>query len=147
MKNYRNWILFALWTIGYAHAADVAPAPMAVKIDKITLAVSESKLKTCVAFYSKALGAELKSFEVQGKTLYSGSLGGLELLLCPKELAGISATENTIQLRFVVKSVSSVMAAGLANGGTRIHEFPTASRTADIRDPDGNSIELTEGGQ
>src|ERR1041385_6725997 len=74
-----------------------------VKIDKITIAVTDAKLKETASFYSKTFGAQLKSFEVQGKTLYSGSLGGLELMLCPKDLAGVKADQNTVQLRFIVK--------------------------------------------
>ncbi len=108
-----------------------------VSIDKIVIAVG--KPEAMAKFYTEVFGARLKGIEMQGSTLYSGSLGNLELILCPKSIAGIKAEENTIQLRFVVQDVAKTMDAAVKAGGKRIDE-------GSIRDPDGNSMELIQKG-
>jgi predicted enzyme related to lactoylglutathione lyase len=115
-----------------------------VSIDKVTIAVTHPE--EMAAFYSKTFGAELKSSDMQGMKFFSGKLGNIELLLCPKEVAGIKANENTIQLRFVVKDVDAAVKSALKNGGSKIGEIQTTGniKGGAVRDPDGNSIELVQ---
>ncbi len=104
---------------------------MAAKIDKVTIAVKN--MDAMAAFYTKALGAELKKI---GPTV-TGRLGDVKLLLCPREIAGVTAEQNTIQLRFVVRDLAKTMTAALDAGGEKIDDVS-------VRDPDGNSIEFAE---
>lgn len=97
-------------------------------------------------FYSSLLGVKFEPIEFAQRTLYSAKIGGIELLLCPKDLAGVDATINTIQLRFVIEDVKGSYTRGLENGGTAL----TAPQEmegflhASLRDPDGNSLEIIE---
>ncbi len=108
-----------------------------VSVDKVVIAVG--KPEAMAKFYTEVFGAKLQGMAMQGTTLYSGTLGNLELVLCPKEIAGIQADQNTIQLRFVVHDVAKTMEAAVKAGGQKID-------AGSIRDPDGNSMELIRKG-
>jgi len=78
-------------------------------------------------------------------SLFDGQLGGLTLQFCPKELAGIKATESTIEPAFEVSDIEGVVKAVLSKVRLKIGDVQTRSETAQscgVRDPDGNSIEL-----
>jgi predicted enzyme related to lactoylglutathione lyase len=111
-------------------------------IDKITIATGETE--KMAAFYAAVFGAELREVPAYGTGIWVGKLGSLEVMLCPKVVAGITAKENTIQLRFVVPDVQAAMTKAGEHGGMALGEpFPHAGRVMGaIRDPDGNSIEL-----
>jgi predicted enzyme related to lactoylglutathione lyase len=132
-------VLVAVATLGWS-----AEPAKAVEIDKITIAVADlAKMK---GFYGRALGIEFTDIDMQGAKLAVAKLGALEILLCPKQLAGITATENTVQLRFVVADVKAAHAAAVAAGGASIAEPQDGGGrlTSAVRDPDGNSLELIE---
>ena len=140
------WVLLALLLLPslWTRAEDNAVPDVA--IDKITIAVvNMDAMKT---FYARAFGAELKDIDMGGGVkLAGGRLGAYELLFCPREIAGVVAEQNTIQLRFVVPDVAASHKTALESGGTAIS--PDAQRqgdraTWDVRDPDGNSIELIQ---
>ncbi len=115
-------------------------------IDKVTLAVAS--MDKMVAFYSHVLGVDFEAREMFGHVLHSGHWKGIELLLCPKDLAGVDADINTIQLRFQITDLAAAHARGLAQGGVSLNE-PGSSEgvlSSALRDPDGNSLELIECG-
>ncbi len=113
-------------------------------IDKLTFAVGD--MEPMVNFYSALLGVELNPVEMFERTLYAGRYEGIELLFCPRDLAGVEAGTNTIQLRFIVPDARVGFDRGKASGGlvisepTRIGEGVHAS----LRDPDGNSLEIQD---
>ena len=111
-------------------------------IDKVTIAVGD--MTSMAGFYGAVLGVELTPQERFGRTLLRGAAGGVEFLLCPKDLAGVEADVNTVQLRLVVADVDAAHAAGLARGGAELSSPQDVGgrRSAALRDPDGNSLEL-----
>ena len=113
-------------------------------IDKITIAVGP--MEPMVAFYSAVLNVEFSEREMYGRALYGAHYGSVELLLCPKDLAGVDANVNTVQARFVVADVDAAFSSGVNCDGKAISEPAMAdgSRQASLRDPDGNSLELSE---
>lgn len=113
-------------------------------IDKITFAVG--KMEEMVAFYTGMFDMKFKSFDAYESTLYTGKLGDMELLFCPKEVARVDAKINTIQPRFVVQDVENAFKTGLEKGGTAITEpqLFEGAKIASLRDPDGNSVELIQ---
>ncbi len=62
-------------------------------IDKITIAVDS--MEHMVAFYSAVLNVQFSKRELFGRTLYGARYRSIELLLCPKDLAGVDANVNT----------------------------------------------------
>lgn len=111
-------------------------------IDKITIATGDTP--KMAAFYAAVFGVELRPVEAMDTTIWVGGVDGVEFLLCPKIVAGITARENNIQLRFVVADVSATVAAAEAHGGCSLGDVVAHEGRAmgAIRDPDGNSIEL-----
>jgi catechol 2,3-dioxygenase-like lactoylglutathione lyase family enzyme len=102
----------------------------------MTIAVTD--LDSMARFYVQVFGARLSRREMGRFALFVGELTSLRLQLCPKELAGIEATQNRHQLTIAVDDVSATIALAQQHGGSKIDE-------STIRDPDGNSIELTRG--
>lgn len=115
-----------------------------ITIDKITIAAG--RIMETVRFYANTFSIEIKETPAYGTMLYKGVVGNVELLFCPKEFAGISANENTIQLRFSVKNAEELYKNALKNGGTEITPVKQVLdvKIASFRDPDGNSIEVIE---
>lgn len=136
----------ARWT-RTAHSEDVPSGEKegaGVRIDKVVIAVSD--LGRMETFYVGVFDAKLRDVDLGGAKLKAGTLGGMEFILCPKEVAGVKADQNTIQLRFVVEDIASAVEAATMAGGQIIDEIRSAegAKTASVRDPDGNSIELIQ---
>lgn len=127
--------------VGERHRVDAQDHHM---IDKLTFAVGA--MKPMVAFYSAVLGLKFVEREMFGRTLSSARFGDIDVLFCPKDLAGVEAETNTIQLRFVVDDAALAFAQGMKFGGIAITEPAEVegSLQASLRDPDGNSLELTQ---
>ena len=115
-----------------------------MSIDKIVIAVGD--LDKMGFFYSAVFGVKLNDVDVGNAKMKTGLWGTMEFLLCPKELAGIKANQNTIQLRFVVKDIDLVLKRAKETGGQIITNIQSTHgvKTAAVRDPDGNSIELIQ---
>lgn len=114
-----------------------------VRIDRVTIAVGDQE--RMVNFYSRLFQMSFTAIEVGGFTLHRGQMApGLELQLCPKALAGIGATQNIHQLRFVVDDLGGYLASAVDAGGELIGELTSEGgrRLGSVRDPDGNSLEL-----
>jgi len=113
-------------------------------IDRITMAITN--MEEMVQFYQNVLPLKLYP-EVRGDyTIYLGKVGDVEIIFCPKEIAGVNAAINTIQVRFVVPNVGKAFKNGLAGEGLEISNPQEIGGDihAALRDPDGNSLELIE---
>lgn len=119
-------------------------AEQRVRLECITIAAAD--VERTAGFYEQVLGAQFQAVDLDGFALRVGQVAGLRLQVCPKELAGISATENLCQLRFVVPSLERCRTAAVAAGGGLLGEVVSqGGRTIGaVRDPDGSSVELVE---
>ncbi len=111
-----------------------------MRLERITIAVTDSSAMQ--EFYSKVFHIKFEVQTVMQHPLYSGSLYGLPILLCPAELAGISAQENRHQLEFAVDDLDEIVTVAQMFGGSLMDEVVEEEglRSAGIQDPDGNSI-------
>jgi len=69
-------------------------------IDKITIVIE--KIKETIVFYKETFNLDLNEIDCDN----------IQILFCPKNIAGITATENTIQLRFVVEILILLLKKG-----------------------------------
>ncbi|MEZ0229836.1 MAG: VOC family protein [Planctomycetota bacterium] len=106
------------------------------RLAAITIAVTD--MDRMARFYREVLGLELRLRRMGPFELITANLNGLELQLCPREVAGITAEQNRHQLRFVVPDVERALRAAKEAHGTLMEHNA-------VRDPDGNSIELVKG--
>lgn len=145
-----RWIplvtLAATVSLAAALAARESAAPQAapVAIARVTLAATNVPAMT--HFYNEVFAAGLRPSPVGGVTMQLGRLAGLELLLCPNDIAKVDAALNRHMFRIVVDDVTSVVDRVRRSGGT-VDGPPALSegrRLAAVRDPDGNTIELVE---
>lgn len=113
-------------------------------IDKITVAVD--KMEDMVAFYGSLFNTSFQDLDLYGEKLFAGKIGDIEVLFCPKHIAGVDARINTIQLRFVIEDVEKALKVGLEKGGTLITDVQELDghTHASLRDPDGNSLEIKQ---
>jgi predicted enzyme related to lactoylglutathione lyase len=113
-----------------------------VQLTQMTLATARTP--EMVRFYDTLFGTALQAEQVYGTTLYRGSLAGIPLIICPNEIAGVEAEQSRHQLTLRVADLSSLLQMVEAAGGI-IESSATDSLTrAILRDPDGNTIELTQ---
>jgi predicted enzyme related to lactoylglutathione lyase len=115
-----------------------------LKIDKLTIAVTN--IDSMGIFYSNLLDIKMEKIDLGDTFLLKGNTDNFELLLCPKAIAGIDATQNNIQLRFQVENLSQITTQCVESGGTIINEISESTEVniGAVRDPDGNSIELIQ---
>jgi predicted enzyme related to lactoylglutathione lyase len=115
-----------------------------LKIDKLTIAVTN--IDSMGIFYSNLLDIKMGKIDLGDTFLLKGNTDNFELLLCPKAIAGIDATQNNIQLRFQVENLSQITTQCVESGGTIINEISESTEVniGAVRDPDGNSIELIQ---
>ena len=113
-----------------------------VQLTQMTLATTRTP--EMVKFYDSLFGTTLQATEVHGTTLYRGTLAGIPLVICPNEIAGVEAEQSRHQLTLRVADLSSLLQMVEAAGGI-IESTTTDSLTSAIlRDPDGNTIEVTQ---
>jgi catechol 2,3-dioxygenase-like lactoylglutathione lyase family enzyme len=125
-----------------ARVPAAAPQPAGVTITRVTLAATNVAAMT--RFYNVVFDARLRDAVVGGVTMQRGTLAGLELLLCPNDVAKVDAALNRHMLRIEVNDLDRFVARVRDNGGT-VDAPPALSdgiRVMAIRDPDGNTIEL-----
>lgn len=111
-------------------------------IDHVTIAVDD--FKHMVPFYEEVLSVTFSKVRMYDRELFEAQFGLAEILMCPKDLAGVTAHENTIQLRFVIPDLEAAYLRGVENGGVPISE--PSDGLASLRDPDGNSLILKQHG-
>lgn len=98
-----------------------------------------------VAFYREAFGVQFRTVETNGIRSQFGQLAGLTLKLVPIRESADFVGFPTQQLGFDVADVGDVIKVALRHGG-RIQDSPRNDGTrvvASVRDPDGNTIELS----
>ena len=113
---------------------------MDFKISQITIAVTN--MDAMVKFYENVFGLKLQSFDAYGSTLYSGKMGDFVLMLCPKEVAGVTAEQTRHQFDYVIADADAVVKAVKEWGGELMNDVQVSesSKIASIRDPDGNTM-------
>jgi predicted enzyme related to lactoylglutathione lyase len=118
-----------------------------ISLNRVTLATTN--MGEMVRFYNEVFGAELKPAPQYGSTtpaFHQGTLAGINLLLCPNQIARIKAIENRHQLRFAVIDIEAAIQFVQAAGGKvdgKVTEQQGEKMIA-VRDPDGNTIELIQ---
>ncbi|HMB93534.1 MAG TPA: hypothetical protein VKP65_21960 [Rhodothermales bacterium] len=112
------------------------------RIDKTTILIEH--MDQTKHFYARTLNLTFHPFEFANRTLYRAAMGAMELLLCLKDLAGVKADTNTIQLRFVLEDVEQTYRRGPDSLGTMLSELQEIEgrQSVSLRDPERNSLEL-----
>lgn len=107
-----------------------------MKIDRVTLAATH--VQAIVAFYNTVFDARLEPVAAFGTTLYKGRFVGLDLVICPNEIAGVDARQNRHQFRLTVPELMPFIDRLRGAGGTIINQD---INTIGFSDPDGNTYE------
>ena len=111
---------------------------------RITIAAED--VAAMVVFYNAAFVTGLEPFEMAGFTLYRGALAGVELVLVPNALAGVTAEQNRQQFDLIVPDIEACIDAVTAHGGLLLSQSGIIGeggrRTVSVMDPDGNTIVL-----
>ena len=99
-------------------------------------------MKSMIAFYQSVFSINFSSMEMNGEMLYRGDWLGLQLLLCPAELAGNTARQNRHQFDIVVEDLEQTMQLAQASGGKKLGEIMNLEDrlTGSVYDPDNNSM-------
>lgn len=116
-----------------------------MELNGLTIAVTN--MEQMVKFYNAVFSANLKpTVNIGDNQFYGGTLAGVQLTLCPNEIAGVVAEQNRQQFRFQVDDIETVMANGKANHGTEINPIDEykGAKVASLADPDGNTIEFVQ---
>ncbi|MEO9803478.1 MAG: VOC family protein [Reichenbachiella sp.] len=110
------------------------------QIEGMTMAVTN--MEQMLDFYSNTFGIRFKERKMEDFRLYSGVWGGMNLLFCPAELAGNTATQNRHQFDVVVTDLEEVIKITSKYGGSPMGEKNEDEYTwsIGIYDPDKNSI-------
>lgn len=146
-----GYIAVAVYSVGKTGSSKASLktsfAPVHMSLNRVTLATTN--MTAMVRFYNEVFGAELEPAPQYGATtpaFHQGNLAGVNLLLCPNQIAGVKAAQNRHQLRFAVTDIETAVQTVQAAGGKvdgKITEQHSEKRIA-VRDPDGNTIEFTQ---
>jgi predicted enzyme related to lactoylglutathione lyase len=117
------------------------PQP-SLQLTQMTLATTH--MPEMVRFYNTLFGSELQPTEISGTTLYRGTLAGIPLLLCPNEIAGVEAEQSRHQLAIRVAELTTLLELVETAGGSLETPITDSMTSAILRDPDGNTIEITQ---
>ena len=111
---------------------------------KIDLATG--RLSEMVEFYTDVFGIDFEPIPVGDSKLYCGRLGGIELLLAPKELSGHKPDDTGVHQFHIVVSDLSVVRQRCESLGYEIEEssFGDGKEAFCLRDPDGNPLILIQ---
>jgi predicted enzyme related to lactoylglutathione lyase len=134
----------AAYTLHLQARASGAPP---LTITRITLVANN--LPAMLKFYNTVFETKLEptaAFGAGAPALYQGRLAGVNLLLCPNEIAKVKAEQNRHQLRLSVSDLAETLKRVRNAGGTVDGQITEAAgeRLVAVRDPDGNTIELTQ---
>ena len=113
-----------------------------IQITQMTLATIHTP--EMVKFYDTIFGTQLQATEAYGTTLYHGTLAGIPLVICPNEIAGVEAEQSRHQLALRVTDLSSLLPRVETAGGIIETPITDTLTSAILRDPDGNTIEVTQ---
>lgn len=108
------------------------------KLRKITIAVTN--IDKMVSFYNNIFNCNLKKVEAYGTSLYQGKLAGINLLLCPNEIANVKAQQNRQQFDIEVNDIETCLKKVADSFGQIMEPYNNEIKSASIIDPDGNTI-------
>ena len=112
-----------------------------IQITQMTLATTH--MPEMVRFYNTLFGTELQATEAHGATLYRGTLAGIPLLLCPNDIADVEAEQSRHQFAFRVTNLSALLELVETTSGSLETPITGSMTVAVLRDPDGNTLEVT----
>ena len=115
-----------------------------MRIEGFTLAVMD--IEKMARFYNAIFDSGLQPREMFGSKLYQGQFCGLQLLLCPAEVAANSAEQNRHQFNIVVKDLDRFLERAIETGAETIGEVveDLGYRSIGLYDPDRNSMVVKE---
>jgi predicted enzyme related to lactoylglutathione lyase len=113
-----------------------------LQLTQMTLATTH--MPEMVRFYNVLFAAELQPTEAFEMTLYRGTLAGIPLLLCPNAIAGVEAEQSRHQLAIRVADLITLLELVETAGGSLETPITDSMTSAILRDPDGNTIEITQ---
>ncbi|WP_462247920.1 VOC family protein [Ekhidna sp.] len=115
-----------------------------VKITGMTLAVF--KMQEMVKFYSQVFQIQFEELSMFDSKLYKTSLGDLDILFCPAELAQNTSTQNRHQLNFTINNLEDISKEIATLDGEIMGDVQNdgSSIRVGIKDPDKNTIELIQ---
>ena len=113
-----------------------------IQITQMTLATTRTP--EMVKFYDTLFGTALQATKAYGTTLYKGNLAGIPLLLCPNEIAGVQAEQSRHQFALRVENLSTLLQLVETAGGTIETPITDSMTSAVLRDPDGNTVEISQ---
>lgn len=113
---------------------------MISKLRSITVAVTN--MPAMADFYSAILAIEFDEMALPDFTLYKGKWNDVNFVLCPAEVAGISASQNKYQLDIEVDNIEHVRDLVNQCGGTLAGDIVVQNerKVLSAADPDGNSV-------
>jgi predicted enzyme related to lactoylglutathione lyase len=111
-----------------------------MKVSKITIATTNTA--SMEKFYSEVLGVKFHETKAYGTSLYSANMMGIEILLCPNEIAGVKAEQSRVQFDFIVLDLDFLIKQVTENGGKIQGEKITGEKIISVGavDPDGNTL-------
>ncbi len=114
------------------------------KITGMTIAINN--MSSMVNFYKHVFQANFEELAMFETTLYKTTIGGLEILFCPAELAQNTATQNRHQLNIEVENLETSLTLASNNGGEKVGEQQNDGKSLriGIKDPDNNTLELIQ---
>ncbi len=114
-----------------------------ISFTQLTFAVVN--VKWMVKFYNLVLKANLEQVNPRVE-MYEGMLVNIPLLMCSNELANVNAEQARHQFHFGVAYLDQALENVIVGGGL-VEKYPEPDekiRSAIVRDPDGNTLELVE---
>lgn len=112
-----------------------------MKLTRITIAVTD--MPAMVRFYDALFDVGFAPVTAYGTTLYRGTLAGVDVLLCPNDVARVDARQNRKQLTFTVDDLDALAVRAERAGGSIVNR---SAEALGVSDPDGNTLEFVVSG-
>ena len=111
-----------------------------------SVAIKCAELDKMLEFYTRAFGGEFKAVDIGGMTCHFGQVAGLTFKLVPGRESTEFKEYPHHQLGFEVDDIDAVITIAKECGGTLESEKVTQGdvTTGSVRDPDGNTLELSQ---
>lgn len=124
-----------------AKGADGVTSP---RIGALTVVVNAAE--RVARFYADVFGVEFEVADLEGHSIFTGDLGGLEFSLVPRELSDVQCAENKTHWDIFVEDLDAVIAAVERSEGKtndRLVEDDEI-RCIGVFDPDGNFMPVKQ---
>ncbi|MEO8513490.1 MAG: VOC family protein [Ignavibacteria bacterium] len=114
------------------------------KLSQVTIAVTN--VKKMAEFYNSVFGTRLNEFEAMGSKFYSGTIAGVNMMLCPNTIAGVTAEQNRHQFDYITEDINEVVKNALGSHGTLKDSISVndLEKLVTVIDPDGNTINFIQ---